>query len=191
VSRGRGLDARRILPPTNAEAQEHVSKALGVAEARWIEMAEFPFYYLNRQLIEARKLSVAKVEEALADWLRGQDDVLQVYTRTQLLGEIPETDRLGRQVQKSFHPERSPNVQAVTKPYHIMSNSYRSSGTTHGTPHRYDTHVPLVVYGAGVRAGSRPDPVTPQAAAAILAHGLGVKPPAKAEALLPPGLFAE
>jgi hypothetical protein len=63
------------------------------------------------------------------------------------------------------------------------------TGTTHGTPHPYDTHVPLLVYGPGVRAGVRQEAMTPQAVAAILAHGLGVSAPARAEAPLPEGLF--
>jgi hypothetical protein len=49
--------------------------------------------------------------------------------------------------------------------------------------------VPLLVFGPGIRPGVRHDRVTPQAAAAILAHGLGIAPPARAEAPVPAGLF--
>jgi len=61
--------------------------------------------------------------------------------------------------------------------------------TTHGSPHAYDTHVPLLVYGPGIRPGVRTERVTPQATAAILARGLGVAPPAGAEVGVPTGLF--
>lgn len=67
----------------------------------------------------------------------------------------------------------------------------RLTGTNHGTPHDYDTHVPLLVYGPGIRSGVRHDAVTPQAAAVILAHALGIKPPAKADVDVPADLFVE
>jgi hypothetical protein len=46
-----------------------------------------------------------------------------------------------------------------------------------------------LVYGPGVRAGVRDDAVTPQAAVPILAHTLGIKPPADAECGVPEKLF--
>jgi len=51
------------------------------------------------------------------------------------------------------------------------------------------THVPLVIYGAGVVPGVRDERVTPQATSAIIARALGIDPPATAQALLPKGLF--
>jgi hypothetical protein len=63
------------------------------------------------------------------------------------------------------------------------------TGTMHGTPHEYDTHVPLLVYGPGVRPGVRKEAVTPQAVATVLAPALGIKPPSCAEAPVPDGFF--
>src|SRR5207237_721204 len=54
----------------------------------------------------------------------------------------------------------------------------------------YDTHVPLVVLGPGVRPGSRTERVSPELTAVALTRALGVKPPARAAAAVPPGLFA-
>ena len=65
------------------------------------------------------------------------------------------------------------------------------TGTTHGSPYEYDTHVPLLVYGANVIAGRRHDAVTPQAIAAIFSHALGIAPPGMAEAPLPEKLLAK
>src|SRR5262249_3354633 len=110
-------------------------------------------------------------------------------TRAQLHGEMAPYDEVGTRVKKSFHPARSGDVVMVLKPYHFVSEY--STGTTHGTPHAYDTHVPLLVYGPGIRPGPRKDAVTPQAAAAILSRALGIKPPACAEAPVPEKLFVE
>jgi hypothetical protein len=75
----------------------------------------------------------------------------------------------------------------VFKPYHLVTTS--KTGTTHGTPHAYDTHVPLLVFGPGIAPGVRGDAVTPLAAAPILARALGVKPPAGCKAAVPERLF--
>jgi hypothetical protein len=48
--------------------------------------------------------------------------------------------------------------------------------------------VPLVVFGPGIKAGVRQERVTPLAAAAIMAWGLGVPAPAGAEYAVPEGL---
>ena len=123
----------------------------------------------------------------LAKWLAEQPGIQTAYTQKQLLGEIPANDEIGRRVQKSFLPDRSGDVLIVAKPFHFIL--IQKTGTTHGSPHPYDTHVPLIVFGPGVKPGQRGDAVTPQAMAASLARALGVAAPARAEAPVPDKLF--
>ena len=60
-------------------------------------------------------------------------------------------------------------------------------GTSHGTPHPYDTHVPVLVYGAGVPAlGKRSGRVSSLVVAPTLAWALGIGPPSAAAAKVPP-----
>jgi arylsulfatase A-like enzyme len=67
-----------------------------------------------------------------------------------------------------------------------------SLGTTHGTQHDYDQHVPVVLFGAGIKPGKYQRPVSPADLAPTFAQVLGVKL-AKAEgaplaeALVPAG----
>jgi hypothetical protein len=133
------------------------------------------------------------VETALADWLVKQPGVQAAYTRTALSGK-PLEDGTGRMVQRSFHPDESGDVFVVLKPYHflsppITSNKIASYRTTHGSPHSYDTHVPLIVMGPGIIPGVRTERVTPQAMASILARAMNVPPPKGAEEPVPNGLF--
>jgi predicted AlkP superfamily pyrophosphatase or phosphodiesterase len=144
--------------------------------------------YLNPEWVKAQGLEPAKVEEVLAEWLKKRPAYETVYTRSQLLKGVADDDKIGQMVRRSFHPDRSGDVMMVLKPYHIVW--YRLKGTGHGTPYEYDTHVPLLVYGPGLIPGARKDPVTPQAAATILAQALGIKPPAMAEAPVPARVFA-
>jgi hypothetical protein len=94
---------------------------------------------------------------------------------------------MGRRIWNSFYSERSGDVVAVTKPYTLLTS--RLTGTTHGTGHDYDTHVPLLIYGPGVRKGIRLEPVTPLAIPRIFARALGIKPPIGAEEEVPKGLY--
>jgi hypothetical protein len=194
VSRATHPGARRVDPTTILKAAEaFLDRTYGAptGKTRWFQPPDpAAWFYFNQALLRARGLKQAEVEETLAGWLRQQPDVEAAYTRTQLLAGVSEDDPIGRRVRKSFHPDRAGDVVAVLEPYRLALPTL-SSGTTHGTPHPYDTHVPLVVFGPGVKRGVRQDEVTPQAAAAILAHALGVKAPAKAEAPLPEDLFVQ
>ncbi len=105
------------------------------------------------------------------------------------MGHVPDSDAIGKSVQKSFHPERSGDLILVPKPFYFFWSS--KTGPTHGSPHAYDTFVPLLVFGPGMKAGKHGDAVTPQATAAILATALGLPAPSRAEAAVPTGLFAK
>ncbi|MDI1251093.1 MAG: hypothetical protein PSV13_19685, partial [Lacunisphaera sp.] len=52
-----------------------------------------------------------------------------------------------------------------------------NTGTTHGTPYQYDTHVPQLWYGVGVPPGVRTERVGVDDIAPTLAHLLGIPVP--------------
>jgi arylsulfatase A-like enzyme len=57
-----------------------------------------------------------------------------------------------------------------------------SSAATHGSPHRYDTHVPMLFYGpAWMTPGRRDVPVEVADLAPTLAQILGIPPPSASE----------
>jgi hypothetical protein len=192
VAKQAGKDAGRIDPKLLLkEVEAFMAKTFvkeGEKSGEAIEKMVDSWFYLNKGWLKAHNVPQEKAEEQLAAWLKERPGVATAYTRTQLLKGGLQGPIDGR-VQRSFYPERSGDVLLLQKPYWLVTD--RLQGTLHGTPYPYDTHVPLVVYGPGVIAGPRKDAVTPQAAAVILAHALGIKPPAKAEPTLPAGLFAE
>jgi hypothetical protein len=191
VARSQGKDAGWVPADLlGSRAEAFLNKTFGQegGKSRWLEAKTSSWAYLNRALLRQRGLEATHVEEALAGWLRQQPGVLTAYTRSQLLKDLPADDTIGARVRRSFHSERSGDVAVVLKPYHLFSFPF-VTGTTHGTPHPYDTHVPLLIYGPGVRPGVHPEGVTPGATATILAHALGIQAPARAQAPLPEGLF--
>jgi hypothetical protein len=189
VSLAQKKDAGRLSPSLLAGKAEEFLRATfdkDGEKGRWVVGSADPWVYLNR-MIQNRGLRPAEVEDALVGWLKKQKGVLTAYGRTQLLGGLDTNDRIGQQVRKSFRADRCGDVVVVTQPLYLMIPFL--TGTSHGTPHPYDTHVPLLVYGPSIQSGIRKDLVTPQAVAAILAHSLGIQPPRDVEARVPEGLF--
>jgi hypothetical protein len=153
---------------------------------KWVESFSAGSVYLNYRTVRTSGRARATVEQESAAWFREQPHILTVYTRSQLLAP-GKLDEIGGKVRASFHPDRSGDVFPVVKPYHLLGKG--AAGTTHGSPHPYDTHVPLVVFGAGVVPGIHDELVSPQAAAVILAHSIGQRMPAS-DVAVPAGLFA-
>jgi hypothetical protein len=190
VARGQGKDAVRVNPEALAlEAEAFLDRHFGPnpGKAKWFAAVMNSWFYLNQPALQARGLGSGEVEGALASWLRQKPDIQSAYLRGDLLGSVPADDKVAQMVRRSFYSDRCGDVAFVGKPYHLMYNLL--TGTMHGSPHPYDTHVPLLVYGPTVRPGTRQEPVTPQACAAILAHALGIQPPAMNEYSVPQGLF--
>jgi predicted AlkP superfamily pyrophosphatase or phosphodiesterase len=190
VSRGRGRQAWRLLPgQLQRGAEDHLrAKFGGDSRERWIEGKAEGWFWLDLDTLTRHGLARDEVEKELATWLGAQRGIQAALTRSELLlGK--DNGPLIRSVQQSFFPPRSGDVVVVPRPYSIVWG--QTSGTTHGTPHPYDAHVPLVVAGPAVRPGVRTTAVTPLAAAAIMAQALGIRPPEGAQAAVPDGLFAQ
>lgn len=179
---------KRVQPATTAKVEAFLTETYGKGAGKWVEAVSGPWVYLNAKAVAAAGLKGADVETAVAGWVKKQDGVEGAYTRTQLVEGLPEQDSVGRMVGRSFHPDRCGDVYVLLKPYHLPSAA-TGTGTTHGSPWEYDTHVPLVVFGAGVSAGVRKERASPLAAAAILAQAAGVKSPKGATEGVPDGLF--
>jgi hypothetical protein len=190
VARGEGKDAGRVSPERLLAAAEDFLQqtfAPNGPKGRWVEANANEWVYLNPAVLRDRGLKVADVEAALAGWLKQQPGVLAAYTRTRLAAGPLADDPVGERVRRSFHPERCGDVAIVPRPYYLLTSDL--TGTLHGSPHAYDTHVPLLVYGEGVAGGVRAEAVSPLAVASILADALRVPFPAAPDAAPPGGLF--
>jgi hypothetical protein len=188
AARAQGKDAGRVQAALlKTRANEYLVAVYGGdSKTRYIAETATPWVYLNHELLKAKGLKVDDVAATLVAWLEKQDGIQAAYTHTQLREGVAKDDRVGHMMQRSFHPDRAGDVGVVLKPYHII---YGLTGTTHGSPHPYDTHVPLLVYGPGIKAGVRTDLVRPAAAAPILARALGIATPTASEESVPDGLF--
>jgi hypothetical protein len=116
---------------------------------------------------------MAEEERIAADAIRALPHVFRVYTRTQLMNGAIAGDSIDILMRNGFNAARSGNVMVMLDPYWIVSRS----GTTHGAPFGYDTHVPVLFLGAQVRAGRYHANVSPNDIAPTLATMLDVETP--------------
>lgn len=189
VLRAQGKESARIpIKLLSAHAEDFLRRTFGRPEekAQWVEASADPWIYLNRALLANRGLDQAAVETELARWLESQPGILKAYTRTQLIDGPPANDPVGLAVWRSFRADRSGDVGVVLKPYYLFDTYL--TGTTHGTPHAYDTHVPLLLYGTGIPAQVSQERVCPQAIAAVFARRTGTAAPRTSEAPYPTSL---
>jgi hypothetical protein len=79
-------------------------------------------------------------------------------------------------------------VVVILAPHALGGAAPIGTGTSHGSPFTYDTHVPLLLSGAGIHPGTYGAPVNPAQLAPSLAHLLRVPRPGAADDPLLPGL---
>ena len=174
VQAERGPDAAGRI--SGRELDDHVTAALDDAFGAlpdplvWA-LRDNSNYHLHPQALAAKNLPPERVAGVLRAALLRHPAIQAAYTREQLMIVGP-LDEAGEMVRRSFHPARSGDVHFVEKPFFQI----RTQGTTHGTPHGYDTHVPLVWLGSGVKPGVHPERVGVDDLAPTLAALLGVEP---------------
>lgn len=106
--------------------------------------------FFNMGEVKKLGLNVAELEAKMAEELLSYDHVMQVYTATQMKNNNY-TEGIPYVVQKGFNQKSSGNIIIIFEPAYI---SYGTTGSTHGSSFNYDTHVPLVFYGYGIKKGS-------------------------------------
>ncbi len=135
---------------------------------------------INRDVTAARGASVEAVAEEARKLLLAEPAVEAVYTRAELESKSAAGKPFFEQMARTWHRERSGDVEYVLKPNWMMTSA--TNMTTHGSPHRYDTHVPILFYGpAWVKPGQRDGRVEVVDIAPTLAQVLGVPAPSAAE----------
>ena len=142
---------------------------------RWLVVDENSLLFL-RGVLEEKKVASAAAEKVVRDALLTVDCVEAAYTRTELIeGKI--TGEYATATLLSFHRGRSGDLYYQVKPYWVD----RKTGTNHGSPYNYDTHVPLVWFGVGVKPGHYVTQSSVEDIAPTLARILGLPAPPMAQ----------
>jgi len=172
-----GYAAGRLTPDDIIDAANAAGKKLFAID----EIVRFffrPYLYLDETKIETAKLDRNEVEQALAAALMEHKGIAYAVPRNGLpaLQESP----VVKQIRRNFHPSRSGDIYIAQKPYWFLFDK-GPVAAMHGSPWRYDTHVPIIFAGAKIPAQRIARPVHPVDVAPTLSAFLGMTPPSSAQ----------
>ncbi|RAJ19111.1 type I phosphodiesterase/nucleotide pyrophosphatase [Gelidibacter algens] len=105
--------------------------------------------FLNRSKLLEMDLKLDDVQEAIVNEIIAYDHIDKAYTGMSMI-QTSFTKGVEELIQNGYNQKRSGDVIYVLDPAVI---SYGLTGSTHGSSFNYDTHVPLLFYGHGIKQG--------------------------------------
>lgn len=126
--------------------KEHSIKSFGVDLV--LNYSNFNLY-LNKENIKKNGLDLTKVKQSFKDYLLNQQQVKSVYTDDEIANS-GQNDYFLNCIANGYDIKQNGDLVILDKPGFIQ---YGSTGTSHGTPYSYDTHVPLLFYGWKIKKG--------------------------------------
>jgi predicted AlkP superfamily pyrophosphatase or phosphodiesterase len=128
-----------------------VSKALedNFGKGDFIRSSENNQLYLNRTVLKDKKITIAAVTEVIREAILPIPGIADVINLTNMGGAPLNTYQL-ELYKNNVNAKRSGDIQIITQPGWFYGSS---TGTSHGTPYNYDTQVPFVIFGWGVKQG--------------------------------------
>lgn len=174
-----GLDSGYVSPDEwdKEPAIAALKKRFGIGEE--LIQPFFPSYvYLNREVIKKHNLDFAEVEQAVADIILGIKGVALAITSTSISeNKLPDT-QINREALCNFNPKRSGDILILFQPHYFINHfNGEVVACNHGGPWSYDTFVPVIFAGNGLKHKDVYRRVETISVARTLAAVEGTKPP--------------
>ena len=106
--------------------------------------------FFNKEVIEASNLDLEEIKNTFKTFIYKQNFVRRVYTDSEILGASGNDIYLNF-IANGYDPIQNGELVILEKPGYL---EYGATGTTHGSPYTYDTHVPLLFYGWKIKQGA-------------------------------------
>ncbi len=106
--------------------------------------------FFDTALLQQNDIDFTSAQDFLSTHMRNYPGINKVFTRDAMVNSNFTTG-MAALVQRGFHHRRSGDVIFILDPSTIV---YSRQGSTHGSAQSYDTHVPLLFYGAGIQKGT-------------------------------------
>jgi predicted AlkP superfamily pyrophosphatase or phosphodiesterase len=147
-------------------------------EGELIETYEHPYLYFSAEVKNDSEIDQEALEAAVVEELsKFQGVSLAVSSSALRHGNLPD-NALYRSVINNFNSKRSGDVFIVFEPnWFINDFDGLMVASTHGSPWRYDTYVPVVFAGAGLSAQTVDRRVQTVDVAVTLSTYMGIRPP--------------
>lgn len=128
---------------------------------------------LDRARLAAKGVPADSVVTALQRRLQALPGMLRVDRVEQLARKAAAGDKLARRWAHAIPADMDAALTVTYKPYYYGSTALTA---THGTPHDYDAHIPVLFLGAGVKPGRYATTIASVDVAPTLAALVGVRP---------------
>jgi predicted AlkP superfamily pyrophosphatase or phosphodiesterase len=129
--------------------------------------------YLNHTAIDSARISLNAVKQYAIDQINADSNVLMAFDAHNL-AQVNLPAEVKERFVQGFNQKLSGDVQIVLKPGFFNGNSL---GTTHGTWHPYDAHIPFLMMGWGIKPGRSYSPTYMTDIAATVAALLHIQAP--------------
>ncbi|GAA4777063.1 MULTISPECIES: alkaline phosphatase PafA [Flavobacterium] len=141
--------------------------------------------FFDKEKLKAKGLELVKVKQAFKEFLMTQKHVRRVYTEEEILASSGADYYLNFML-KGYDPTQNGDLIILDKPGYI---EYYGTGTSHGTPYSYDTHVPCIFFGWDIKKGESHDKKEITQIAPTLAQKLKITFPNATEAKVMTEIF--
>ncbi|MEP7229951.1 MAG: alkaline phosphatase PafA [Ginsengibacter sp.] len=105
---------------------------------------------LNTILINSSQLKTADLKAWIINYLSKQTGIDRVIDMEDF-DKVALNSKVKERFANGYNPSRSGQLQLILQPQWI--EGFASGGTTHGVWNPYDSHIPLLWYGWGIKAG--------------------------------------
>ena len=161
-------------------AKLNAELGLKFGAGNWVRTISAQGLLFDRKLMAERNVDERTLAEEARRVLLQEPGIAAAYTRAELESGSAAGQPFFEPIRRTWNRDLSADLQFVLKPYWMLTST--TSMTTHGSPHPYDTHVPLAFYGPRwVRPGRIDTRAEIADLAPTLAAVLGVPPPSASE----------
>ncbi len=169
--KAKGFDAGRISASgLSKEIDEVLTRTIGPG-ARRTRVINTDVYFTEG--VYPQLVQTPTAMEAVLETIRRTPGVWRVYRKEQLLASGNDPNPLVRAAALGYFEGRSGDLIMLPRAYWITS----TSTATHGTGHRYDTRVPVLLFGRGIKKGEYLQAAAPIDLAPTLALLTGITLP--------------
>ena len=154
-------------------------KKLGI-DSSLIEAFVVPYLYLDYAEIKKRGLKVDEVAKDVSSKLMKMDGVGAAIISSELKNNTASDTLLNRSAALNYNPERSGDILIINKVHYNVNSHKETVACNHGSPWRYDTFVPVIFAGYGIKGKNIYREIEPNNIAPTLCAVVGAKYPSNA-----------
>jgi hypothetical protein len=106
--------------------------------------------HLDHHRLDSAKVNKKELIDLIIDSLSSEPGIARVFSLLDL-NTVPLPATIRTMLNNGYYPGRSGDIQYILQSHYI--DAFSNTGTTHGLWNPYDSHIPLLWYGWGIKQG--------------------------------------